>query len=564
MIIEPLFLKIKNFKNITEFQLDFDDTLLLVKGRNGSGKSTLFEAFYTVLFNRRPNGSSASSAIQKGKKSAELELALNINEQQYVFTRVIGKDSKFEVKVGDTVISGTEAKKLVDELVPSYVVRLSLLQDLDIKDILTKIVDIDEFTQKSLVKYKEIQAKLQGLEQSINSLKSLAERLQQDKEKIKLEISAISKRIQELQLPDVSLEELEKQQKDLFNKLNLISQINSEIQSCRSRAEFTVSEEINQHNNEVRDKLTKIYAEISNLDYAIKDLEKAKNLDVCPLCKQKVTSDHREYLDKQIQELVNKKRQKEEEYAKVKSSLKNITEEADRINELTNKLLEEVYKKYNVKATDLDSNDILRRIEQNKLLLESFNQKKLLEQQLNFLKEQLQQKAKEETELFDKISDLNDKRVILERSRDIAKFLSDKKVFKKALALTTVKLLNSVLSKQNLISLTAEMSGSNLEFSAINNNGQEVKLSDLSQGESAKAKIVLYATVKEILSDKTDLRILFLDEVIDSIDPDNLNFVIPALKQLSETQKVIVITHNNYALESELWDRVINMEEVTQ
>jgi exonuclease SbcC len=114
-------IEIHNFRKIDELTVNFDG-LQLITGPNGSGKSSIFEAIYTALYNRRPNGQSSKTAIKKGASSTYLKLEFEVNDDVYVLERKIS-NSKSYVNLTYNGVQysnqGNTIKQVIEGLIPS-------------------------------------------------------------------------------------------------------------------------------------------------------------------------------------------------------------------------------------------------------------------------------------------------------------------------------------------------------------------------------------------------------------------------------------------------------------
>jgi energy-coupling factor transporter ATP-binding protein EcfA2 len=169
IVVDLKYIKLTNFKQHESFELLLDtNQLVLIKGKNGTGKTTIFESVYTALYNRRPNGRPAASAIKQGAKTAEIELLLSINGVNHLIKRKIGKSSNFSIlKEGELVAEGNSATTYIEELIPSYIVKLSLLQDVDLKTIISNLIDIDSYVKLVREKMMKIQSQLTNITHDI-------------------------------------------------------------------------------------------------------------------------------------------------------------------------------------------------------------------------------------------------------------------------------------------------------------------------------------------------------------------------------------------------------------
>lgn len=75
-------LTIKDFKNINNFEIDFD-SINIISGENGSGKTSILEALRLLLIGNL--NEKLSEYIQRGKNSFNLELDFQYNNEDYTY-----------------------------------------------------------------------------------------------------------------------------------------------------------------------------------------------------------------------------------------------------------------------------------------------------------------------------------------------------------------------------------------------------------------------------------------------------------------------------------------------
>ena len=267
-------IKLQNFKCIEDFDLTLDNSLYLVSGRNGSGKTSLFESIYVCLYNRRPNGKPASNVIKKGKDFSEIELVLKVNDTLHTITRRIGKGSKFTIETEDgTKIKGNEAKKFIEEIIPQYVVRLSLLQDVDLKDIFTKIIDIEPLVESAHKKSSLVKQKINEYNTKLSQLESEQQRIQFSINDAQQRINQINQQLQQIANLSIDVDISEEQ---LFEILEKQKQFNKVYQQLKDELSQKVSLEVNQ----LWQEQSKISSELHVYQSKINELQNAFTAEI--------------------------------------------------------------------------------------------------------------------------------------------------------------------------------------------------------------------------------------------------------------------------------------------
>ncbi len=439
-------LSLYNFRSITSFEQDFDKGMYLIKGSNGSGKSSLFESIYVCLFNKRLNSKSATSAIQKDKKSAKIELTLDINNDIYIISRVIGKDSNCSIfKNGSILSSNTrESDKIIEELIPQDSIKLSMLQDVDIKKIITEYVNVDNFIEKVKdILNNNVSVKINKLQTELNSSIDKQNIYTQQCDEISNQIINEKNKINQLEIylktnlntvkQAESYIELSKVKKNFLSVYNseytkLVANINNQINNLNISLTNIVTT-INSINNEYQNKINtinfkiqnfeneiqkqlyqldknntdiinKYNLEISSIISSINNIQKMLNnidtwlqKDSCPTCNQLITKETKD-------NLINQRQLKIDEINKYQIDVENIK-----------KLIDEQQQKYQTEKYNLsisfDKTEYVQQInnlvdEKNTSILNLENEKKNILINIDNLKYEIinnddinKQKAKE-------------------------------------------------------------------------------------------------------------------------------------------------------------------------
>ena len=543
-------IKLQNFKCIEDFDLTLDNSLYLVSGRNGSGKTSLFESIYVCLYNRRPNGKPASNVIKKGKDFSEIKLILKVNDALHTITRRIGKGSKFIIETEDgTKIKGNEAKKFIEEIIPQYVVRLSLLQDVDLKDIFTKIIDIEPLVESAHKKSSLVKQKINEYNTKLSQLESEQQRIQFSINDAQQRVNQINQQLQQIANLSVDVDISEEQ---LFEILEKQKQFNKVYQQLKDELSQKVSLEVNQ----LWQEQSKISSELHVYQSKINELQNIPTEGTCPLCKQPINEEHAKRFKEEILELEKKSKELSETLNEINVKIQTLNS-----NPIDNEAYEKAKEKVGITDEEL-SYDVVG-------LQKKIAQMKQLESQKDQLiarKEEIENTINSNEILIQEIE--NNKNNIKkdiekqERLLELLDILGNRRLLKKTVSNLTVGLLNKILSEITIFNVFIETDDNdNIIVKAINNNGETVLFDDLSQGEQALAKLTLYLAIRKILSENINFKILFFDEFIDHLDPDASAKLLPALKELSNEFKIMLITFNSYIAENDIWDQTLNMEE---
>jgi len=556
IVVDLKYIKLTNFKQHESFELLLDtNQLVLIKGKNGTGKTTIFESVYTALYNRRPNGRPAASAIKQGAKTAEIELLLSINGVNHLIKRKIGKSSNFSIlKEGELVAEGNSATTYIEELIPPYIVKLSLLQDVDIKTIISNLIDIDSYVKLVREKMMKIQSQLTNITHDIDYLsqeKQMKENMIQQREN---EIKKMEETITFYQNQLDELEEISQEQVfELINKREQFQKNLSNLQRQKLVEYDTTIEKLQREYNDLN-------TQRSMLQSKKNEFSKILYLDNCPLCKQPVTQQHKDDISQTLQELDN-------DISSIGNSLNQVVQSINQNKDLKNKVYEsqdiyfEALRISNLSEEDLsvDLNYLRQVLQKRQSLQNSILQvKSKIENEKNDTS--IEKRIKEiELEVLEK----EKSKTKLDELIKILEVFANTRMLKNVLASTSSELIQSTIKKKysslNEVIVTLDEK-ENLTIQAMNTNNTILPMEDLSRGEDVIAKLTLFSAIRDVISSRFRFNVLFLDEFLDSLDPDNIMFVLPFLQEISKYDKIFVITHNSYALETEIWDTVIDLD----
>jgi DNA repair exonuclease SbcCD ATPase subunit len=313
--------------------------------------------------------------------------------------------------------------------------------------------------------------------------------------------------------------------------------------------------------------IEKLQREYNDLNTQRSMLQSKKNefskilyLDNCPLCKQPVTQQHKDDISQTLQELDNN-------ISSIANSLNQVVQSINQNKDLKNKVYEsqdiyfEALRISNLSEEDLsvDLNYLRQVLQKRQSLQNSILQvKSKIENQKNDTS--IEERIKEiELEIIEK----EKSKTKLDELVKILEVFANTRMLKNVLASTSSELIQSTIKKKysslNEVIVTLDEK-ENLIIQAMNTNNTILPMEDLSRGEDVIAKLTLFSAIRDVISSKFRFNVLFLDEFLDSLDPDNIMFVLPFLQEISKYDKIFVITHNSYALETEIWDTVIDLD----
>ena len=258
---------IENFKKLSNFQLNLDNgnNIYLIKGSNGSGKSSIFEAIYTCLYGSK-TGTTDSDVIQKGKLSSTLQLNIEINGEEYIIERILGKGSKVTITKSGLVLSdkSSTSKSIIEKLIPEYILTISMLQVKSkneikqlIKEVITSVLNIDDFFEK--------------LKNKINEFNNILNQINQNKNIINNDISNINNNISNYNNRIINIDQ------QILSYNNQISEIDSKLNGITIDYIIKVKNDVtNEYNKRYNDVKSNYDIKLKNLN---NDINEYKKLD---------------------------------------------------------------------------------------------------------------------------------------------------------------------------------------------------------------------------------------------------------------------------------------------
>jgi len=385
-------IKIINFRSISDMEIDFTKGLNVIVGKNGKGKTTIMNSVYTCLYNRQLNGRPASSGIKNGKDKSYIELLFTINNEDYNMQRTIGKKSSVVLyKNGDKLATGANVKKIIDDLIPNDIVKLNMLQQLDIKKLVSNYADVSDFINRITAKQNENDEKLYNLKAKIDDHENKIENIKSSIASIKniyeSELEKVNNLKNDLMNIENTLNNSSINNKEIIhNKIETINKFNFELKTTYENIEKDIQNKIQsecnipiqnlkfeieslnqQYTNETNEIDKKAISEINKLindknefSYQIKQLnseikkyEDLINQKICFVCEHEINDYDMEKYNNKILELKNNISHLENNINIINrkiDELKNIAynEKMDAYNNVTEKI-----KKINQQIEDL-------------------------------------------------------------------------------------------------------------------------------------------------------------------------------------------------------------------
>lgn len=104
-------LKLKNFRNYSELQLEFPSGVVIFSGANGQGKTNLMEAFYYLLRGESFRPASIDSLVRSGTAAALVEARFLQNDLHFDLKTTVNEGRKQTFKNGHRVVAAKLARE---------------------------------------------------------------------------------------------------------------------------------------------------------------------------------------------------------------------------------------------------------------------------------------------------------------------------------------------------------------------------------------------------------------------------------------------------------------------
>ena len=96
------------------------------------------------------------------------------------------------------------------------------------------------------------------------------------------------------------------------------------------------------------------------------------------------------------------------------------------------------------------------------------------------------------------------------------------------------------------VELSLDMKKTSRPFQTLIYRGDKVRnYKDLSGGQKKRADVGIAFALHDVVSDKVDINILYLDEITDALDNEGVEVLFELIAMKAENKSVYLITHND-------------------
>ena len=525
----------KNFKSysnaMTELVFNNDPSLNLIVGTNGTGKSSIADCIIYALYGKI-DGTNNSDIPNRINKNFYVKIELDCNGHEVVVERGLAPNL-FTVTIDGSIVD-TAGKNNVQTMLEEnyYKIPYSVFKN-------TLILSINDF--KSLIDLnpsdkRNIIDKIFGFTEYNLMMKLI-------KEDIKMLDSSVSSNEGSLKTATLSIEKYEQQLQELKNNEVSQEEIDELTEKINEAKKLKATNEENiKKLDEVRKKLDKQSTE-KNMD--IRDLKrkieenkkKIKLIDSkkCPTCGSSLDTDE---FHKERERLVQEN----------ESCETAISEMTSIINDISNKM----------RAVDSKRNVFVDAINKSKLmdlasdLKYKISLKKNNSQPLINLKESLDKQ----------IIQLNEERELLSKRKMVydcvMQILGDGGI-KEYIASKYIPTINQIISEMmEFMGINYNVVFDRTFKSTITSNGYNVTYNSLSTGEKKRIDFATVVSFIKLLKLQLgEMNLLFLDEMLASIDINGVADMMTILKDLSVELNMNIYLIHHAQVENVVFDNVI-------
>ena len=525
----------KNFKSysnaMTELVFDNDPSLNLIVGTNGTGKSSIADCIIYALYGKI-DGTNNSDIPNRINKNFYVKIELDCNGHEIIVERGLAP-SLFTVTIDGAVVD-TAGKNNVQTMLEEnyYKIPYSVFKNtliLSINDF-KSLVDLNPADKRNIIDkifgFTEYNLMLKFIKEDIKMLDSTMSSNEGSLKTATSSIERYEQQLEELKSNEVSQEEID----ELTEKINEAKKLKA------------TNEENIKKLDDVRKKLDKQSVE-KNMD--IRDLKrkiednkkKIKLIDSkkCPTCGSSLDTDE---FHKERERLVLEN----------ESCESSITELTSIINDLSNKT-RAVDSKRNVFVDAINKSGLTDLVSdlKYKVSLRNNNSQPLLN-----LKESLDKQ----------INQLNEEKEALEKRKMVydcvMQILGDGGI-KEYIANKYIPTINQIISEMmEFMGINYNVVFDKTFKATITSNGYNVTYNSLSTGEKKRIDFATVVSFIKLLKLQLgDMNLLFLDEMLASIDINGVADMMTILKDLSVELNMNIYLIHHAQVENVVFDNVI-------
>ena len=525
----------KNFKSysnaLTELTFTDDPSLNLIVGTNGTGKSSIADCIIYALYGKI-DGTNNSDIPNRINKNFYVKIELDCNGHEVVVERGLAPNL-FTVTIDGSVVD-TAGKNNVQAMLEEnyYKIPYSIFKNILILSIndFKSLVDLNPSDKRNIIDkifgFTEYNLMMKLVKEDIKMLDSSVNSNEGSLKTATINIEKYEQQLQELKNNEVSQEEID-ELTEKINEAKALKATNEENIKKLDEARKKLDKQTTEKNMDIRDLKRKI--EDNKKKIRLIDSKK------CPTCGSSLDTDE---FHKERERLVLEN----------ESCEATIAELTSIINDLSNKM----------RAVDSKKNVFVDAINKSKLmdlasdLKYKISLKKNNSQPLLNLKEGLDKQ----------INQLNEERELLGKRKMVydcvMQILGDGGI-KEYIASKYIPTINQIISEMmEFMGINYNVVFDRTFKATITSNGYNVTYNSLSTGEKKRIDFATVVSFIKLLKlQMGEMNLLFLDEMLASIDINGVSDMMSILKDLSVELNMNIYLIHHAQVENVVFDNII-------
>ena len=524
----------KNFKSysnaMTEIVFDNDPSLNLIVGTNGTGKSSIADCIIYALYGKI-DGTNSSDIPNRINKNFYVKIEVDCNGHEVIIERGLAPNL-FVVKIDGNIVD-TAGKNNVQTMLEEnyYKIPYSVFKNMLVLSIndFKSLVDLNPSDKRNIIDkifgFTEYNLMTKIIKDDIKILDTSLSSNEGSLKTANINIENYEQQLMELKNNEVSQEEID----ELTEKINEVKSLkatNEENIKKLDSVRKTLDKQSTEKNMDIRD----LKRKIEDNKKKIKLIDSKK----CPTCGSSLDTDE---FHKERERLIQEN----------ESCEKAITELTSVITDLSNKM-RAVDAKKNVFVDAINKSGLADLISdlKYKISLKKNNSQPLLN-----LKESLNKQ----------IVQLNEEKEILSKKKMlydcVMQILGDGGI-KEYIANKYIPTINQIISEMmDFMGINYNVVFDRTFKATITSNGYNVTYNSLSTGERKRIDFATVVSFIKLLKLQLgEMNLLFLDEMLASIDINGVSDMMTILKDLSAELNMNIYLIHHAQVENVIFDNV--------
>lgn len=525
----------KNFKSysnaMTELVFGNDPSLNLIVGTNGTGKSSIADCIIYALYGKI-DGTNNSDIPNRINKNFYVKIEVECNGHEIIIERGLSPNL-FSVVIDGKVVD-TAGKNNVQTMLEEnyYKIPYSVFKNtlvLSVNDF-KSLVDLNPSDKRNIIDkifgFTEYNLMLKLIKEDIKALDNSIMTNEGSLKTATINVEKYEQQLIELKNNEVSQDEIDELTQKI-NEVKTLKATNEENIKKLDDVKKTLDKQTIEKNMDIRDIKRKI--EDNKKKIKLIDLKK------CPTCGSSLDTDE---FHKERERLINEN----------ESCEKNISELTDVINNISNKI-RAVNSKKNIFVESINKSGLTDLVSdlKYKVSLKKNNSQPLLN-----LKESLDLQIgqlKKEKEILTKRKMVYD---------CVMQILGDGGI-KEYIASKYIPTINQIISEMmDFMGINYNVMFDKTFKATITSNGYNVTYNSLSTGEKKRIDFAtVISFIKLLKLQLGDMNLLFLDEMLASIDINGVSDMMVILKDLSVELNMNIYLIHHAQVENVVFDNII-------